>query len=215
MRLDSHHFFSERYTLEHLATILARNRFEGSLLIADTLEIAPPDFVKGIVLRCRSIDADTLDTAMRHPLFRGVCTETAQGLEELERRGLTLDFAGDLRLVPGIAAAHPELRIAIDHLGGPPFDGWDEALEKAAQIPRLCCKLSGLMRLAPSPRPYVRHALSLFGPHRLMFGSAWPESLPEYSWKENLAAFTQAIGAQPIELREELLGAVAGRFYVL
>ncbi len=213
MRIDSHHSFSERYTLEHLATILARNRFEGSILVVDTLQIAPPDFVKGMVLRCESIDRVTLDAAMRHPLFRGVTTKSADGLEELERRRLPLDFAGDLRLVPAIAAAHPELRIVIDHLGAPPFDGWERALEKVAQIPRLCCKLSGLMRLVPSPRPYVRHALSLFGPHRLMFGSAWPESLPEYSWKENLAAFTQAIGAQPIEIREELLGAVAERFY--
>jgi predicted TIM-barrel fold metal-dependent hydrolase len=48
-----------------------------------------------------------------------------------------------------------------------------------------------------------------------MFGSDWPSSLPECSWKENLAAFTQAIGAQAIEVREELLGGTAARFYRL
>ena len=46
-----------------------------------------------------------------------------------------------------------------------------------------------------------------------MFGSDWPNSLPEHAWKANLAAFTQAIGAQSIEVREELLGGTAARFY--
>jgi L-fuconolactonase len=64
-------------------------------------------------------------------------------------------------------------------------------------------------------RPYVRHALALFGPARLMFGSDWPNGLPGCTWKTNLAAFTQAIGAQPIEVREELLGGTAARAYGL
>jgi L-fucono-1,5-lactonase len=61
--------------------------------------------------------------------------------------------------------------------------------------------------------PYVRHVLRAFGPRRVMFGSAWPACLPESVWKETLAIFTQAIGAQPLEVREELLGGTAGRFY--
>jgi len=35
------------------------------------------------------------------------------------------------------------------------------------------------------------------------------------TWKATLAAFTQSIGAQPIEVREELLGGTAERFYQL
>jgi L-fuconolactonase len=67
----------------------------------------------------------------------------------------------------------------------------------------------------PSPRPFVARALALFGPDRLMFGSDWPHGLPEFTWKQNLAAFTQAIGAQPIEVREQLLGGTAARVYGL
>jgi len=37
--------------------------------------------------------------------------------------------------------------------------------------------------------------------------------LPDHIWKESLARFTQAIGAQPIEVREELLGGAAQHFY--
>jgi L-fuconolactonase len=64
-------------------------------------------------------------------------------------------------------------------------------------------------------RPYVAHVLKLFGPERLMFGSDWPVCTLAGSWKEVLAAFTQAIGPQPIEVREKLLGGTADRFYRL
>ena len=63
------------------------------------------------------------------------------------------------------------------------------------------------------PRPYVQRALSLFGPARLMFGSDWPNGLPQYTWKSALAVFTQAIGAQPIDVREQLLGGTAANVY--
>jgi len=84
-----------------------------------------------------------------------------------------------------------------------------------AEMPNVYCKLNGLTRVEPSPRLYVQHALAVFGPRRLMFGSGWPACLPEFTWKASLAAFTQAIGAQPIEVREELLGGTATRFYKL
>jgi predicted TIM-barrel fold metal-dependent hydrolase len=48
-----------------------------------------------------------------------------------------------------------------------------------------------------------------------MFGSEWPVRLPDVTWKESLAAFTQAIGANPIEVREQLLGGTAAAFYSL
>ena len=48
-----------------------------------------------------------------------------------------------------------------------------------------------------------------------MFGSDWPASLPDHTWKENLALFTQSIGAQTIEVREQLLGGTAARFYAI
>jgi L-fuconolactonase len=46
-----------------------------------------------------------------------------------------------------------------------------------------------------------------------MYGSDWPSYLPVGTWKEALAAFTQAIGAQTMEVREQLLGGTAMRFY--
>lgn len=204
MRIDSHHGFSGHYPIENLDSILKRNRFDGSILVG--LPGPTPDFVKGIVVPPGHTD---------HPKVCGVIHDFASGeipvgLDQIER----LDVLHGLSLIPEIAQRHPNLRIAIDHLGFPPNEDWPQALERAASFPQVYCKLSGLMRFA-EPRSYVRHALALFGPRRLMFGSDWPNALPEHSWKENLAVFTQSIGAQSIEVREELLGGTAARFYAL
>ncbi|HXB69610.1 MAG TPA: amidohydrolase family protein [Candidatus Acidoferrales bacterium] len=157
-----------------------------------------------------------------------------RGLAELEARDLTFDL-DNLALVPEIAGRYSRLRIVIDHLGRPPvepsrppaaghrnpFEAWARALERAAQHPLVFGKLSGLITHCPTRwkaedfRPYVQHALRTLGPHRLMFGSDWPSYLPEGTFKESLAAFTQSIGALPIEMREDLLGGTAERAYAL
>lgn len=208
MRIDAHHSYSERYPLDHLETILKRNRFEGSVLVGPLA--AAPDFVRGIVVPA----AEWRDEFTQHPKFRGVLTTQAHGLpwNELEARRIPVDFAGPLAGAAELAAHYPNLPICIDHLGAPPTDDWPQLLEAAAQFPQVCCKLSGLA-MFPEPRPYVQLALRLFGPARLMFGSDWPTGLPGYTWKANLAMFTQAIGAQSIETREQLLGGTAARFY--
>ena len=219
MRIDSHHSFSERYPLEHLASILTRNRFAGSVLVAPFVPVLPCDFIRAIVVRTDSLDPHLLDEYQGHAKFRGVCHafsgDIPESIGELERRGIPLDVVADLASIRRIAERFPSLRIAIDHLGGPPTGDWAHDLELAAESPNVFCKLSGLTRLQPSPRQYVQHALAVFGPRRLMFGSDWPACLPEFTWKASLAAFTQAIGAQTIEVREELLGGTAARFYGL
>ena len=204
MRIDSHHGFSAHYPIQNLDSILKRNRFEGSILVG--MPGPTPDFVKGIVAPLGHADHAKV-CGVIHDFASG---EIPSGLDQIA----CLDVLHGLALVPEIAQRYPNLRIAIDHLGFPPSDDWREDLERAASFPQVYCKLSGLLRFA-EPRPYVRHAMALFGPERLMFGSDWPNALPEHTWKENLAVFTQSIGAQSIEVREELLGGTATRFYEL
>jgi hypothetical protein len=207
LRIDSHHSFSDRYPLDHLESILGRNRFEGSILVGEP--VPTPDFVKGIVLpsQHRHRISEPKVCGVQHDFSSG---EIPDWLGSLIR----LDVLHGLSQVPEIVQRHPGLKLAIDHLGAPPSPNWQREMDRAAEHPQVFCKLSGLMRFG-EPRPFVRHAMAAFGPQRLMFGSDWPEALPEHTWKANLAAFTQAIGAQSIEVREELLGGVAARFYGL
>jgi predicted TIM-barrel fold metal-dependent hydrolase len=233
LRIDAHHSYSERHPLEILKAILARNRFEGSILVSETF--VPMWHIRRVDLADPALPR-LLDEAQGRPETRGVLHNLAEnnlrrifpGLFELAHRRLPLDLeiaAGQLLLVPQIAEQYPTLRIVIDHLGRPPIPGpldqWARGLECAARFPNIYCKLSGLTTLSTLPwravdlRPAVQHALAVFGPGRLMFGSDWPNSLPAATWKETLAAFTQSIGAQPMEVREQLLGGTAEKVYEL
>jgi L-fuconolactonase len=112
---------------------------------------------------------------------------------------------------PALIEAFPELPVVIHHM--------EAAAGVAAQHPNVFAKISGLITGVPGQwkaadfQPAVRATLSAFGPERVMYGSDWPSYLPEGTWKEALAAFTQAIGPQTLETREHLLGGTARRFY--
>jgi len=218
LRLDAHQFFTTEHTAEHLASILKRNRFDGSIAVARSAEEAvwflklaeQHEFIRGVV------GAGPLGQ-VTHPKL--VAEAWAGG----GRPRLPIEVAS-APLALQLAEHFPGARIAIVHLGFPPLGGedagvWARDLERAAQFPEVFCKLSGLTTLAPKPwkaaglRPYVQHALRVFGPRRVMFGSDWPAGLPDTIWKEALAAFTQSIGAETMETREHLLGGTAARFY--
>jgi len=234
LRIDSHQHFTPDYSPALLYLILKRNRFDFTVIVggADLLPCASAEFVKAIVVQADLASPGLpylLDELQSHPKFRGICyafdgDPLPTGLSELARRDLTLDLPPRPELVPVIAGRFPALRLTLDHIGRPslmtrPFDDWARDLEIAAQHPPLCAKISGLISDAPTRwhaeqfRPAVRQALRTLGPDRLMFGSDWPRYLPEGTWKEALAAFTQSIGAMPTGIREHLLGLTAARFY--
>lgn len=114
--------------------------------------------------------------------------DVLKGLRVLESRRLTFDYVAilprHLEHVPAVARHVPDLRIVIDHLGKPPiaasqFEPWSSLLARAAQMPNVFAKVSGLGTVAEDwtaadIAPYVDRALELFGPERLMFGSDWP-----------------------------------------
>ncbi|SRR5579864_6720701 len=185
---------------------------------------------------------ETLDELQRHAKFKGVRhlvhdepdanwlmrDDVLRGLGELARRGIPYDLLlrpAHLPLVPRVAERIPELRMVIDHIAKPliaaqRMNGWAEGMEAAAKIPHVYCKLSGMITeddprgwSADHLRPYVQHVMSLFGADRLMFGSDWPVCTLAGTWKEVLAAFTQAVGPQPMQVREKLLGGTTARFY--
>ena len=186
----------------------------------------------------------TLDQCRRHAKFKGVRhivhdepdlrwllrEDVVRGLNELARRGIPYDLLlrpPHLTLMPELADRVPGLRMVIDHIAKPLIaaretEPWARDMEIAARIPGMHCKLSGMITEADHTqwkpgdlRPYVQHVLKLFGPDRLMFGSDWPVCKLAGSWKQALAAFTQACGPLPQTEREKILGGTAMRFYQL
>ena len=126
-----------------------------------------------------------------------------------------------------LAEKFPRLPMVIDHIAKPSiatreFDDWARLMEAIVPIPQVFCKLSGMVTearwdswTADDLRPYVAFLLRGFGPGRLMFGSDWPVCQLAATWKEVLAACTQALGPQPMELREQIFGNTAVQFYRL
>lgn len=225
-RIDSHQHFTPEYLPSLLFPILKRNRFDGSVVVASRPGVeetrwlleqaAQHDFIRAVVGWAELADprvGEILDEYQRHPKFRGVCYwfagELPHGLGELTRRGLSLDVSAGF--TTALVEAFPELPLVIHHLETPGVI--------AARHPNLAVKISGLITGAPGQwkaadfQPRVRAVLSAFGPERVMYGSDWPSYLPIGTWKEALAAFTQAIGPQTLETREHLLGGTARRFY--
>ena len=153
-----------------------------------------------------------------------------EGLRELARRGIPYDLLLKPPHIPvaiEVMERVPDLRCVIDHIAKPniaqgQIEPWLEGMRALAQIPTMHVKLSGMITEAAVPgwksadlAPYLKHVLALFGPQRAMFGSDWPVCLLAGSWKEVLAAFTQAVGPIPQAERNELVGDTAARFYGL
>jgi L-fuconolactonase len=111
------------------------------------------------------------------------------GLRRIGAAGLVFDLvirADQLPSAARAAAALPDVRFVLDHLGKPPIraggvEPWRTALAELAACANVAAKLSGLVteadweRWKPEDlRVYAEQALELFGPARLMFGSDWP-----------------------------------------
>src|ERR1035438_1180433 len=103
-RIDSHQHFTREYTPSLLFPILKRNRFDGSVVVANVPSVeetrwllalaAEHDFVRAVVGWADLADprvGEMLDEYQRHPKFRGVSwaleEDLPAGLGELERRG--------------------------------------------------------------------------------------------------------------------------------
>ena len=111
-----------------------------------------------------------------------------RSLGMLAERGLPFDvpdaWPRHLAATADLAAALPDLRIVVDHLGKPPFGGadwerWLRTLRAVAAHPNTTAKVSGLQVpgrpfTVSEVRPAWEVALELFGPERLMWGSDWP-----------------------------------------
>lgn len=190
----------------------------------------------GLLIPFRGAAATSEMVRAGYPLVRGawVAGGADQSLAEAAafcaEQGVVLDVAPpfgnaeNLALVLLAAQRFPELPVVLAHCGDPPSDPavrarWQDALRSASTADNMYCKLGGMWSSPLDAWPLAEKQtlfaflLDIFGPQRLLFASDWPFCLPAHSWKACLAAFTQSLGAQPMEVREEILGYTAMRVY--
>jgi L-fuconolactonase len=156
--------------------------------------------------------------------------EVRRGIRAVGAAGLAYDL---LVLTPQLRSARdvvedlPEVRFVVDHLAKPgiaaqQWDPWDAGISAIGALPNASAKLSGLVTEArwdawkPDDfRRYADHALRVFGPDRLMFGSDWPVCLLAAGYGEVFdLAHELTAGLSPAE-REAVFGGTAARTYQL
>ncbi|MCU1405846.1 MAG: metal-dependent hydrolase [Glaciihabitans sp.] len=152
------------------------------------------------------------------------------GLGVLEDAGVSFDLVAvlprHLELVPILSERHPDLRIVIDHLAKPPIGGesrepWATLIAEAARNPLVYAKISGLYSAVGDPgdwstdsiRPFVDHALDIFGPSRLMYGGDWPVSLVAGGYARVWAGLAPLFDELSPADRRAILGGTAQEFY--
>lgn len=153
-------------------------------------------------------------------------------LKEIASHNLTLDLLVNrtqLEDVAKLAAALPELRININHVGYPSIGGstfdseWASGLSKLAALPNVYAKLSGLPQAfkgrgwsASDFQPYVSFVLQKFGPRRTNFAGNW-FVLNEYGdYKSMLKAVMQCLRAElDKDSIQEVMEGTARRLYRL
>jgi hypothetical protein len=203
-RVDAQHSFAPpAQGPEWFGKILARNKFAASIYlpshgsIDDAIALASQfPYIRRIVPTLSPLQLHLLPT---HPLITSVrlSSPTPAALAELQRRRLAIEM--DVKHWP-ISTSLP---LALDGLPDDPD-----------LPPNVFVKLTGFrLPLHPSQIQKLHKMFQNPGPSRLLFASAWP--LPGTSWKETLAAFTQAMGPQSIDFREQILGRSACAFYGL
>ena len=152
------------------------------------------------------------------------------GLREVARRGLCNDILVLPHQLDGVVTVTrevPESRFVLDHLAKPPiaageWQPWADQLSALAQNDNVMAKISGLVTEAdwstwtPSDiRRYVDHALSVFGPNRLIFGTDWPVCTLAASYRRIVDLAEQFIGELSIDEQAAVLGANATKIYSL
>jgi L-fuconolactonase len=156
--------------------------------------------------------------------------DVIRGIGALGRFGLTYDilvYPRQLRAATTLARALPDQPFVLDHVAKPEIaaarlDPWRADLRRLAELPHVCCKLSGLVTEArwdgwtPADfRPYLDVVLEAFGPRRVMFGSDWPVCLLAGSYADVFGLARGAIAAFSRDEQSAILGGNASRFYGL
>jgi len=160
----------------------------------------------------------------------GFCARPAfiRGAQILAEYGLSCDlcvYHPQLPAVIDLVRQCPDTWFILDHLGKPDIRGrlldpWRSHLRELAALPNVFCKISGLVTEADHQhwtpadlRPYVEHAIEVFGEDRLVFGGDWPVVLQAASYERWVETLDQLTAGLSLAARRKLWSENARRFY--
>ena len=225
-----------RNGIDQTVLVQASNSVDETRWLLDLADANP--FIAGVVGWVDLMNPDP--DLCSHPKFKGarhlvesepnddwlIQPSVLSGLKKLSTYDL-LVHTRHLKYVPQVAESCPELKFVIDHLAKPPIarneiNEWAEAMKPVAAFPNIYCKLSGLVTEAnwtswqtDDLRPYVHHALNLFGSDRMMFGSDYPVCLLASSYDRVLESFQELLKDLSDDERDKIFSQNAQRFYRL
>lgn len=205
------------------------------------------DFIKGVVgwvdLRSPKL-RQQLERFAKHPKFRGVRhvvhdepddrfmlrAEFRHGLAQLREFGLTYDlllFPKHLPVAVELAGEFPAQPFVLDHIAKPAIregqvSPWQEDLKRLAELPKVCCKLSGMVTEAKwqqwQPKDFHRYldiVIAAFGTERVLIGSDWPVCTLSGDYGSTMRIVTDYVQQFPAAVREAILGGNCARLYQL
>ncbi|MEU5964747.1 amidohydrolase family protein [Micromonospora parva] len=156
--------------------------------------------------------------------------EVRRGIAAVGAAGLAFDLLVRPHQLPAatrLVRDLPQVRFVLDHLGKPSLGradlgDWRRDLRALAAEPNTTAKLSGLVTeveggswTAADLRPAVDHALDVFGPDRLMFGSDWPVCLLVTSYARWVAVLGDLLAPLSDDERAAIWQRTASRVYRL
>jgi L-fuconolactonase len=150
-------------------------------------------------------------------------------LRLLAERGIPFDvpdaWPRHLAATADLAAALPDLRVVVDHLGKPPFGGagwerWRATLAAVAARPNTVAKVSGLQVpgrpfTVAEVRPAWEAALELFGPARLMWGSDWPLTVLVGGYQQAWEVMSSLVAELSPDEQAQVMASTAASVYKL
>ena len=166
---------------------------------------------------------------------KGMCLEPqfVENMKLLGELGLSFDFCmrpAEVGDAVKLAGKCPKTRFIIDHCGNMPVQSddeplrrrWSDAMQAAAGLENVVCKISGIVVTARddnwTPRdlaPVVDVCLDTFGEDRVFFGGDWPVCTLRSSYRQWVEALREIVKGRPAEFRRKLFHDNAVRFYGL
>lgn len=200
--------------------------------LVGSLEIGKPGFAKN--LKQLSKDKRFVGIRMRErdpkDFFTDAVWNDLKLLAEMEQTLDVLMFNFSLEEVAMVGKRIPNLKILINHVAGSDIDGkaadpdWMAGVKKAAALPNVYCKISGLFQQShrsPSPtnvefyKPTLDVLTAEFGEDRLIYGSNWPVTMRGGKYGDFKQVVLDYYGPKGRPMVEKLLYKNALKFYGL